>query len=276
MPVNNLHTEMVVQISTFFATVICHRWRIILLSESPPQLWYNTGGTSSEIQVYLKRSRCMPIVINLSSPELAELIVVHTSRLVGLTARANDSQCCPNQIAKHLRHPIPCLQTFCISTTISGLREVEFASDVRDPFVLHSKKLDFDGISLFREGLMVPGTSKTFPHITELTVRTYAIEIAAFVETLEQLPTLERLSITFAGSSWYGRSRAITLPHVQEMSVLTHKLDRLVLPVLELIGLPNVTSLHLQIPLPVSWSPEASIFPIISFGERIRETYFDP
>ena len=271
--INNLPMEIIVQIATFFvkerdlinATAFCQHWRSILISS--PRLWCNAGGSSSEIQAYIKRSGLMPIVVNLSSPKLAKLIVPHTSRLVGLVVRANDSQCCLDQIAEHLCHPIPSLQTFCISTAIPGLREVKFTSDIRGAFFLHSKKLELDGICSFRGSLTDPDTLKTFPHVTELTVRAYAVQTTTFMETLDQLPNLERVSITFTGSSWYGRPQAITLPNVQEMSVLAHELDMPILPILKFIKLPNIASLHLKIPLPTSGYSEA-ILPTTSFGER--------
>ena len=93
---NKLPTETLVHIATFFATecdlvsatAVCQRWRTTLLSFA--QLWCNPGGSSSEIQAYIERSGSMPIVINLSSSELAEFIAPHTSRLVGLTVRVDD------------------------------------------------------------------------------------------------------------------------------------------------------------------------------------------
>ena len=90
--INKLPTETVVHIATFSAkerdlvdaTAICYRyrWRNLLLSS--PQLLRNAGGSSSEIQAYIERSGSMLIVVDLSTPELAELIVPHTSRLVGM------------------------------------------------------------------------------------------------------------------------------------------------------------------------------------------------
>ena len=126
--INKLPTETVVHIATFSAkerdlvdaTAICYRWRNLLLSS--PQLLRNAGGSSSEIQAYIECSGSMLIVVDLSTPELAELIVPHTSRLVGLIVRAEDSLYCLSRIAKHLCHPVPTLQTFRISANTPQLR----------------------------------------------------------------------------------------------------------------------------------------------------------
>ena len=213
----------------------------------------------------------MPIAFSLSSPELAELIAPHTSRLTGLAVRVDDTRSYLNRVAKHLRHPIPTLHTFRISATIPGLQKAEFALGVLDPFFLHSRNLVLDGITLFRRHLVVPDALKTFPHVTELTVHAsdhVSIELVHFLETLEQLPMLERVFITFGGLGWSGHPRAITLPHVREMSVLVPKPGGLVPPILRYIKFPNLMSLRLQVQL--SEAPSSfPVFPTESFDEYL-------
>ena len=273
VPINKLPTEIVVHVATFFAkerdlvnaTAVCQHWRTILLSS--PQLWCNAGGSSSEIQAYMERSGSMPIIVDLFSPELAELIAPHTSRLIGLTMRAHSTSSL-DQVARHLRRPIPTLQSFRISTDTPGLHKVgsasdvrdafsvnrvDFGSDVRDAFFVHSKKLDLEGITSFFIRPMVSNTSKAFPHVAELIMRSKTIDLSIFLGTLEHLPTLERVSITFIGTGVYGRPRVITLPQVQEMNIFAPKLSRSIPPILHFKP-PNLASLHLQISLPASGS----------------------
>ena len=165
--INQLPSETLAHIVAFLPTergltnaiAVCQRWRTILLSL--PRLWWNIGGSSSEIQAYIERSKSTPIDARLSSPELAGLIAPYTSRLAGLTIQYDDSLGF-NQIVKHLCYPIPTLDVFRItSIPASGISPLGSPSDPQNPFFLHSKKLEMEGISLSY-------TSQTFPHVTEL------------------------------------------------------------------------------------------------------------
>ena len=213
----------------------------------------------------------MPIFVSLSTPESAEFIAPHTSRLVSLAVQLDDTKFNLNQVAEHLRHPIPTLHTFRVSAGTLGLQRVALSSYILDPFFIHSRKLDLDGVFSFARRPKVPNPLVTFPHVTELTVQNdwhTFVDIDHFLETLEQLPMLEKVSITFAWWRWYGLTPTVTLPRVREMSVFAPKLDETVPPILMLIKLPNLTSLHLQIPLSESTSPYP-ILPTTSFDEYL-------
>ena len=57
---------------------------------------------------------------SVSSPELAETIVPHISRLVGLTVQLNDLLGL-SQVVQHLHSPIPTLHVFRIIADVPGL-----------------------------------------------------------------------------------------------------------------------------------------------------------
>jgi len=145
----------------------------------------------------------MPIVVSLSSPELAELVSPHTSRLVNLTIRVNDSRSCLSRIVEHLCQPIPTLHTLRISTDARMPHTVELASDIRDTFFVHSKKLVLEGVFLFRGPPVVADSFRTFPHVTEIALRANDVgltQITDLLDTLEWFPMLERASITLGSS----------------------------------------------------------------------------
>ena len=237
---------------------------MILLSS--PRLWWNVGGSSSEIQAYIERSKFTPIDAKISSPELAELICPHTSRLTGLTLRLDDSHGL-SQILKHLHYPIPTLRVFRIIAYAPRLHTLEFPSVPRNPFFLYSGKLEVKGISAF----LGP---QTFPHVTEVTLHTsaYALRpMVSFLNTLEQFPVLERVYITFHADLYTDPTPSlVTLPHVQEMSLSVY--SRVGLPVriphlLEFLRLPRLRSLSLRaMPKLVTFRPA---FPITPFGEHL-------
>ena len=145
----------------------------------------------------------------------------------------NDRQSGLNQIAEHLHHPIPTLHTFRILTNNPRLHTVELPSGVRNAFVIHSKKLDLEGISSLT--LLFPKVlCKIFPYVTELTLRTnkrVPIQTTGLLDTLERLPTLERVSLTF-GSDWIHdpHPRMITLPLVREMNISALERDNACIP----------------------------------------------
>ena len=241
-------------------TAICQHWRTILLSF--PRLWCNAGGSSSEIQAYIERSKSTPIDVNLSSLELAELIVPHTSRLTGLTVRLADNYSF-SQIEKYLRHPIPTLHTFRISA-VSQLHTLEFPPSLYGHFCLHSKKLEIRGISAFRG-------PQTFPHVTELTLHTNAnlsMSTDRLLGTLEQLPVLERVHITFLADVYTDPNpRVVTLPHLQEMNLYMARTGVHLPHILEYLRLPELTSLCVQaMSRLITFRP---VFPVTAFDERL-------
>jgi hypothetical protein len=278
-PINKLPAETVILIATFFAkehdlvdaTAVCQRWRKILLSF--PRLWCNVGGSSSKIQAYLERSQPMPIVVSLSSPELAKLIAPHTSRLVGLAFRVNDPLISFSRIGEYLRHPIPTLHTFHISADTPRLHTVEFIPPAYGYFFKYSKTLVAEGISSIGGYQISPAAPPVFPHVTDPTLCTnecVTIHIADLLDTFEHLPALERVCVTFRWG-WYNhrdRRRTITLPHVQEMNIFTSRPQACIPPILQLIRLPNLTSLRFQIPSPLSMFVDP-IFPTESFREHL-------
>ena len=251
------------------ATMVCQHWRTTLLSF--PRLWRNPGGSSSEIQAYLERSKSTPINVTLSSTELAELIVPHTSRLVRLTLQVDDSSCF-SQIAKHLYYPIPMLSA-CRITFGYRVRTMEFPSDIEKPFFLYSKKLELEGVSGFR-GL------QTFPHVTELGLHTHyhpypPMPMDSFLSIFEHLPALERVSILFFTDLHIDPiPRMITLPHVQEMSLSKSTADGIGIPIsiphiLEFLQLPNLTSLCFRVTEKRRELLFQPVFPVTTFDRHL-------
>ena len=270
-PINQLPPEILAHVVAFLpterdlisATAACQHWRTTLLSF--PRLWRNVGGSSSEIQAYIERSKSTPIGVTLSSPELAELIVPHTSRLVGLTIQLNDlpSLC---QVVEHLHSPIPTLRVFRIITDTPELHTLEFHSDLQGPFFLHSKKLEIEGISAFH-------AYQAFPHVTEFTLHTNAYHstpMDPLLRMLEQFPALERIHITFyADLHTKPTPHMVTLPHVQEMSLSASSWGKVVrIPhILQFLRLPNLTSLCLRaMPKLATFRP---VFPVTKFDEHL-------
>ena len=94
--------------------------------------WRNTGGSSSEIQLYIDQSKSTLVDVTLSFPELAELVVPHVSRLVSLTLRLDNSHSL-SQIVKHLDYPIPTSHILHIVTDGPGLYASEFSSVLQTP-----------------------------------------------------------------------------------------------------------------------------------------------
>ena len=198
---------------------------------------------------------------------MVDLVIPHTCRLVGLTVRLNRSSSF-NQIVERLRYPIPTLHTFRISAIHPFPPALGFPSGVNDAFFLHSKKLEIRGISAFHG-------PNLFPYVTELTLSTNGYEMVQmnhFLETLEQLPLLERVYVVFCSGMCSDITPHMTkLPLVQTMSLPRlgkSSSEAVNLPrILGYLRLPKLTSLSLQIfPHLTSLRP---IFPVISFGEHL-------
>jgi len=271
--INRFPSETLAHIVTFLpterdlvnATAVCQYWRTTLLSF--PRLWSNPGGSSSEIQAYIDRSRSIPICVTLSSPDLAELIAPHTSRLIRLTVQLEDINSLRWVAEHHLHYPIPTLHVFRIIADPLRLRTLAFPSDIQNPFFLHSRRLEIEGVSAFRG-------YQTFPHVTELTLETnpyLSMPMDSFLSVLEQLLVLERVSIKFRTDLYTDPiPHMVTLPHAQEMSLSAS--SRAGMPVriphiLEFLRLPSLTSLRLRaMPKLVTFRP---IFPVMTFDEHL-------
>jgi hypothetical protein len=275
-PINKFPPETLALTATFLvkqrdlvnATAVCQQWRTILVSF--PRLWQNPGGSSSELEAYLERSKSVPIEVNLSSPQLVISITPHTSRLVTLTLLVNDSTDF-GRIATHLHYPIPTLRSLEILTRNRQLRTLELPSGLRDGLFQHLKKLDLKGISSFRG-------FQTFPNITELFLRTNPFlknPTVALLNALGQLPGLEKVYIAFH-CGWYTEidsSSVVTLPCVREMCLYAPDMNtpmklEAVPPILQFLKLPKVTSLTVQqLTSPFPWG--FSTLPVTSFGEHL-------
>jgi hypothetical protein len=272
-PVNQIPPETLALTATFLATerdlinatAVCQQWRTALLSF--PRLWHNAGGSSSELEAYLERSKSVPLEVALSSPHLVVQITPHTSRLVALTICVTDDSLDLDQITEYLRDPIPTLQSLEIRTRLHTL---ELPSGLCEGLFRHLKSLSLDAIPLF------PGP-QTFPHITELylsTTGSYYRSTASLLDALEQLPGLVKVSAVFRASSYsepYSR-KIVTLPHVQEIHLRSIAVDGLeesaaILPILQSLELPKATSIIVQSRFSLITSQP--ILPVSSFGERL-------
>ena len=271
-PINRLPPEILAQIAMFFprerhlidATAVCQHWRSALLSF--PRLWRDVGGSLSEIQAYLERSGSTSLDVTLLDPSLVNLIVPHTSRLVGLALRINHSLSF-NQIIEHLHHPIPTLRSFRISTVPPLLHTLELPPCSDGSFFLYSRKLEIKGISVFH-------APRACPYVTDLTLHTngyQSIQMDPFLRTLEELPLLEKVYIVFCSDMYTDvPPRLATLPHVRTMSL--SRFGKSSIPVrlpqiLEYLQLPKLTSLHVQVfPRSVTFRP---IFPVATFGRHL-------
>ena len=268
-PINRFPPEILAYIAPFLpterdlicSTAICQHWRTVLLSS--PRLWCHPSGPPSKIRAYIERSKSTPINVRLPSPELAELIAPHASRLAGLTVQLNGESHGFSQVIEHLPHPIPTLHSLRVISD-EPLDALEFPSDPKYTFCSHMKRLGIVGILGFRE-------CQTFPNITEFTMHmSFPWTIERFLNILERFPVLERLFVTFHRRlSVDTNPKVVTLPHVQEMKISSFTDVEEAMQsssILEYLQLPNLKSLSLQVP--PKFVPPLPVFPIPSFGER--------
>jgi hypothetical protein len=170
VPVNQIPPETLALTATFLATerdlisatAVCQQWRTALVSF--PRLWRNAGGSSSELEAYLERSKSVPLKVTLSSPHSVVPITPHTSRLVALTIHVADSLGL-NQITEHLPDPIPTLRSLEIRTKNLQISTLKFPSGLCEGLFRHLESLSLNTIPSF------PGP-QIFPHITELSLCT--------------------------------------------------------------------------------------------------------
>ena len=274
MPVNQIPPEILAFTAGFLsierdlinATAVCQQWRTVLLSS--PRLWSNAGGSPSKLEAYLERSKSVPLEVTLSTPQLVVSLIPHASRLMTLAVCLDNSRNI-DQIAEHLRDPIPTLHSLTIHTKSQRLHTLELPSGLREGLFGHLKNLSLIGIPSFRG-------PQTFPQITELFLRTNVStfgRVTDLLNTLEHLPGLVKVSITFHIVSWHIDSpNIVTLPCVQEMHLSACTPDEtegstIMPPILQYLELPKATSISIQSSYSLDWSEP--ILPITSFGEQL-------
>ena len=231
-----------------------------------PRLWCNAGGSQSELEAYLERSKSVLIEVSLSSPQLAASIIPHTFRLVTLTVYMEKSSGL-GEITEHLRGPIPTLR----SLEICGQHYLlEFSSGLWEGLFRHLNTISFHTIPSF----LGP---QTFPHITELFLypnTPFYGSVVTLLNTLERLPGLVKVSARF-GWNWsreFNFPRIVTLPCVQEMHLFSFTADRsgsveAIPPILRFLKLPKLTSVTLRSRF--SSGTIHPILPVTSFGEQL-------
>ena len=150
-----------------------------------------------------------------------------------------------SQIVEHLGCPILTLHILCIITDDPRLHTLEFPLVLQDPFFLHSKELEIEGISVFVG-------HQTFTHITGVTLHTnaYTSRPMDSLSILEQFPVLERVYITL-GADLYSDpiSCLATLPHMQEMRLSASSragMSVRIPKILNFLHLPNLRLLSLR------------------------------
>ena len=166
-------------------------------------------------------------------------------------------------IARYLPTPIPILRKFSI--IVSREEAPEVPSGIDSDYFSHVKKLRLKQISSSK-------APHAFPNVTELvwTVGSSGgIPIARLLDTMEQLPELKRVDITFSAPPYEYETEptphVVTLPHLQQIS-LRHWNDGIP-HILEFLKLPNLTSLNMDM---VRRSVESSpILPVTSFDEKL-------
>lgn len=273
-PVNRIPPETFALTTTFLpkqrdvinATAVCRQWRATLLSF--PQVWRKAGGSSSELEAYLQRSKSVPIEVNLSSPSLAASIVPHTSRLEKLTVCIDDLAGF-GHITDQLRDPIPTLDTLTILASNERLSTLMLPTGINEALFRHVKTLALYGISAIVN-------SPTFPHITELflcTSRSPWGPTIGLLYTLGHLPGLVKACLMFQGG-WYTDVHApgvVKLPCLEEISLValdfTEPRAGAISPVLRFLELPKARVISMRSPFP-SYA-NIAVFPTTSFSEHL-------
>jgi hypothetical protein len=249
------------------ATAVCQRWRSTLLSF--PRVWRNVGGSLSELEAHLERSKSVPIAVDLSSPQMVSSITLHTFRLEDLTMSVDDSLGFEH-IIEHLCDPIPTLRSLKILATSPQLETLQLPPGLSEALFHHLKSLHLFGISSFRG-------SQPFPHITELSLCTGPSPhrpVTNLLDTFRQLPGLVKVYILFL-TDWYDdipTVNIITLPCLQEICLATIDIigpavGGIIPPILQFLELPKATSVVVQSPFPPS--PDIAILPDTSFARQL-------
>ena len=272
MPINKIPPETLALVATFFepgrqlvnATAVCQYWRATLLSS--PRLWNRINcKTRAMFEKYLRRSKSVPLEVQLRNTSLGmlELLAPHVSRLSSLTLVMHNPSGL-EQLARHLGNPIPTLNEFGIIAKPRA-SELSLRFGIKNDHFLHVKKLRLVHVSFLR----VPHA--LFPRVTELewiARPRNSPPLSGLLETLVELPTLERVEIEFQGFSRSAQitpTRLVTLPNVHRMSLQCSGGD--IPSLLESLKLSSLTSLvvggvrNTQRPF--------SIIPTTLFGENI-------
>ena len=169
-------------------------------------------------------------------------------------------------IVHHLPTPIPTLRDFSI-IAIGEEDALEVPSDIGNDFFSHVKKLHLKDMPSFR-------APHTFPNVTELVWivdSRNGIPIVGLLDTMGQLPKLERVEIKFMSSprrlNAEPAPHVVTLPHLQRMSLRLRYWGGGIPHILEFLKLQNLTSLDVD----VEWksSRPSSILPVTSVDEKL-------
>jgi len=275
VPINKLPPEILPLVAAFLypgrqlinATAVCQHWRATLLSS--PRLWNRIRSSNpTQVGVYLERSKSVPLKVRLRDldPHLFELLAPHNSRLASLAVSMADPSDF-HRVGHYLGSPIPTLRKFSI-ITFSGPDTLGPPSSGTDyKCLLHVKKLRLEGMPSFR-------TPCAFPHVTELKwhVRSVAddlIQVVGLLDTMEQLPMLERVEIVARIYQPYVMSdpvpQVVTLPHVQRMTLRCP--SKGIPHILQYLKLPNLTSLLVDAPR--GYRRSFPTLPVGSFGEHL-------
>ena len=273
MSINKIPPETLALIATFLnpgrqlidATAVCQHWRATLLSS--PRLWNRIScSTGDMFETYLKRSKSVPLKVQLhdTSLRLLESLTPHISRLSSLTlVRVSFGASFDFEpLTHHLGNPIPTLNEFGIISQF-GMDGLTLPSGVKNDHFLHVKKLRLVQVPFFR-------APHVFPQVTELMWETWPLNsmpLPSLVETLVELPTLERVQIVFSGFSrtTITPTHWVTLPNVQRMSLRSSWGD--IPNLLEFLKLPSLTSLVVSGVLDTQGPFD--ILPVTHFSENI-------
>ena len=215
--------------------------------------------------MYLERSKSVPLQVQLHDlhDQLLNSLVSHTFRLASLTVPIEGSSDF-DLITRYLPTPIPTLHEFSITV---GFREeaLEVPSTIGSNYFSHVKTLHLKRIQSLR-------APHAFPNVTELVWAVGSsggIPIAGLLDTMGQLPELERVEITFSAPLYHYKTEPtphmVTLPHLQRIS-LRHW-NGGIPHILEFLRLPSLTSLDMDM---VRRSAKSSlILPVTSLDEKL-------